>query len=135
MAALTQDRNTPRRTGDLFSHPVAAGVRIFAGSLVLLDGSGNAIPGAVAANLHAAGMARTVADNRNGAAGELSVGVEKGLFGFATDGTITRAQLETVVYVQDDQTVTATAAGRSAAGVLKDLEGTGPTALAWVEIR
>ncbi|MCY1266027.1 hypothetical protein D9M68_325520 [compost metagenome] len=44
--ALTKDRNTPRRDGVQFNDPVAAGVKIYAGSLACLDASGNAVPGA-----------------------------------------------------------------------------------------
>jgi hypothetical protein len=44
MTALTADRDTPMRDGDSYSYPMAAATEIFAGSLVVLDASGNAEP-------------------------------------------------------------------------------------------
>ncbi len=44
MAALTNDRNTESRPGAVFNDPVAAGARIFAGSLVVLDAEGHLAP-------------------------------------------------------------------------------------------
>ena len=57
--ALTKDRNTPRRDGMQFNDPVAANAKIFAGSLVCLDASGNAVPGALSTTIAARGIAIT----------------------------------------------------------------------------
>ncbi len=43
--------------------------------------------------------------------------------GFAHDGDVTRSHIGSVVYLVDDQTVSPTAAGKSAAGLLVDLDG------------
>lgn len=67
--ALTKDRNTPRRDGMQFNDPVAANAKIFAGSLVCLDASGNAVPGALSTTIAARGIAQEQVDNTGGAAG------------------------------------------------------------------
>ncbi|PRW05957.1 hypothetical protein CSB95_0013 [Pseudomonas aeruginosa] len=61
--ALTKDRNTPRRDGMQFNDPVAANAKIFAGSLVCLDASGNAVPGALSTTIAARGIAQEQVDN------------------------------------------------------------------------
>jgi len=136
MGALAADRNTARREGRAYLDPMTAGVKIFAGSIVVLDASGNAKPAVTATGLVARGRAEEQVDNSAGAAGDKSVRVEAGIFGVKSDGTLTRAHIGKTVYLVDDQTVAATdgTGARSAAGTLKDLEGSGATATAWVEI-
>lgn len=136
MTALTSDRPTNRRPGHQFVDPVATNVRIFMGSLVVLDASGNAKPGTTATGLIARGVAQETVDNLLGAAGARTVRTEPGCFGLGTDGSITRAHIGKTVYIVDDQTLSATdgSGTRSAAGVLKDLEGSGSTATAWIQV-
>lgn len=126
MAALTADRNTPNRLGMQHRHPMAANVKIFAGALVVLDAAGNAKPAVTALNLVAVGRAAERADNTGGAAGAATVNVERGVFGFASDGTIDRTCIGKTVYLVDDQTLAATDGGgtRSVAGILDDWDGT-----------
>ena len=73
MTALTADRNTPRRVNEVFEAPVAAAVKIFAGALVALDASGDAIPGAVSTTITGFGRAEETVDNTAGAAGDDSI--------------------------------------------------------------
>lgn len=136
MAALTQERDTKRRTGDLLSLPVAAGVRIFAGSLVARDADGNAVPGRAAANLLGAGRAADSYDNSAGAAGAISAEIQKGIFAFANSAAadaITRADIGTDCFIVDDQTVAKTNGGsaRSVAGRVFDVDHDG----VWVDLR
>lgn len=132
MAALTSDRNTPIRDGALFQHPVAAGAKIFAGALVVLDANGYAAPGSVAVGLKAAGRAEEQVDNSAGADGDENVKVRRGVFRFANDGSIDRSHIGGQAYIVDDQTVAATdgAGTRSAAGTIRDVDAQG----VWVEI-
>lgn len=136
MAALTADRNTPRREGRRYAHPVAAAMKVYAGSIVVLNAAGDARPGYVALNLIVAGLAQAQVDNSAGAAGDKTIEVESGIFGVASDGTLNRTHIGKTVYLVDDQTVAATdgTGTRSAAGTLKDLEGSGATATAWVQL-
>ena len=132
MTALTKDRNTPQRVGDEFNHPVAAGAHIYAGSLVVLDASRDAAPGSVATTLLAAGRAEEEVDNSAGGAGDLTVQVRKGVFQFANDGTVARADIGGTAYIVDDETVANNngAATRSAAGEIVDIDADG----VWVQI-
>ncbi len=116
MAALTEDRNTPRRDGDCFNKGVAASATIFAGSLVCVNAAGYAVPGSVATTLKAIGKAEERVDNSGGADGDVSITVRKGVFQFANAGDVTLAHLEANVYINDDQTVSSVATGKSVAG-------------------
>lgn len=135
MAALTADRNTPVRTGEYAEHPVAAGKKIYAGALVVLNATGYAEPGVTAANVVAIGRAEEQVDNSGGADGDVSVRVRRGIFRYANDGTntIARTNIGGTAYVVDDQTVASTNGGgtRSAAGEVVDVDSDG----AWVWIK
>ena len=133
MGALTQDRNTPERDGKSVVYPVAAGAKIFAGSLVVLDG-GVAKPGFTDAAVVAVGRAEATVDNTAGQDGDESILVTKGCFRFANLSTdaVTLAEAETSCYIVDDQTVAKTSGtgARSVAGTVLDVE----TAGVWVRI-
>jgi len=123
MAALTQ--NSPRtRVGDgrRFRDPVAAATRIFAGSMVALNASGNAIR-AITTATRVRGVALAEADNTGGAAGDIGVDIERGPFLFrnAASGAVTRAHIGTSVYVVDDNTVGSVATDTIVAGKCLDV--------------
>lgn len=130
MPALTSNRDTPTKDGVLFSAPVAAAKKIYAGALVALDAAGNATPGAVATTLKGLGRAEEYVDNSAGAAGAASVTVRKGVFRFANSAAgdlIARADIGANAYIVDDQTVAKTDGGgtRSVAGKIVDVEAAG----------
>ncbi|MBN4063477.1 hypothetical protein JYT79_01715 [Cardiobacterium sp. AH-315-I02] len=128
---LTNDRNTPVRTGDTYADPVAAATKIFAGSLVCLDAAGNAVPGSVSTTLTARGRADEMVDN-TGVAGALTVNNRPGIFKFVNDGSIARADIGGSAYIVDDETVADNngTSTRSIAGVIKDVDADG----VWVQI-
>lgn len=130
MTALVADRNTPMKAGNLISVPLAAGVKIFAGSLVAATAAGLATPGATAATLTYLGRAEEQIDNTSGAASAKSVLVRKGeAFKFANLAAdpVTQASMGKVCYIADDQTVALTNGGatRSAAGTVIGVEADG----------
>lgn len=132
---LAAERGTKSRDGKTFSRAIAANVKIYQGALVCLTAAGYATPGAVATTLIADGMALATVDNSVGAAGALSVEVEKGVFQFknsAAGDAITIAELGDDCYVVDDETVAKTNGGatRSIAGKIVDLDAQG----VWVRI-
>lgn len=136
MAALTQDRDTVRRNGDLAAYPVAAATKIFAGSLVCIQTGANfATKGATATTLRGVGVAEETADNTAGAAGAISVKVRRdGWFRFANSAAadlIAVADIGADCYVVDDQTVAKTNGGatRSVAGKVRDVDANG----VWIE--
>jgi hypothetical protein len=134
MSALTVDRNTPRRDGDIINLGVAASKKIYAGALVARDASGYATPGATATTILGIGRAEAQADNSSGSAGDITVDVRKGVFQFANSAggdEITTAEIGTYCYIVDDQTVAKTngSGTRSVAGRVLDVDSTG----VWVE--
>jgi hypothetical protein len=119
MTALT--KNAPRTragNGRLFGDPVAAATTIYAGALVALDASGNAVPAIPAAPVMR-GVALDKSDNSGGAAGDETVAVERGPFLIANDGSLDRTDIGSDVYVVDDNTVGA--AGTLVAGKCLDV--------------
>jgi len=132
MAALTADRDTPRRAGEDYSHPVAAGTLIYAGAIVMLNATGYAQPGATATGLTPAGIAQAQVDNSGGADGDVNVPVRRGVFRLGNDGTVARVDIGGTAYVVDDQTVADNdgAGTRSALGTIVDVDADG----VWVQI-
>lgn len=135
MSALSADRNTPRREGEKRVVPVAAATLIYAGALVAINATGNAVPFSTATTLKAAGRAERRADNSAGLAGEISVEASAGIFLFANSASadlITRADIGADCYGVDDQTVAKTSATntRSIAGKVFDVDAQG----VWVKI-
>lgn len=131
--ALSADRNTKRRSGDLLSLPAAAAKKFYAGAIAARDAAGNATPGATAADILGVGRVAETVDNTNGAAGAVVVPIEKGVFLFANSAgdPITRADIGNNCYIEDDQTVSKTDVNQSVAGVIFDVADNG----VWVDFR
>lgn len=123
MAALTKERDTIEIMQDakFLYLPVKGGTTIYQGALVALDANGYAIPGKKATGLTAAGRAEETVENK-GAGGEAFIRVARGVFVFnntaTTSNKIGAAHVLKPCYIEDDQTVTALAAGASAAGLV-----------------
>lgn len=129
---LTQDRNTPMKATEVLVVPVAAGVRIFGGALVMANAAGLALSGSTAVGQTYLGRAEEYVDNRDGAAGAASVEVRRGkAFKWANDGSVTQAHLLKTAYIVDDEAVAATDGGgtRSASGRIVGVDADG----VWVE--
>lgn len=126
MTAQTADRKAAHKKAEFFHYDVAASTKIYAGSLVVLDASGNAKPGSTATGLIAAGVAQAQVDNSTGAAGDKKVPVRAGIaFPFVNGETITKAHIGDLAYIIDDQTVGRTASGKSPAGPIVDVDAEG----------
>ena len=130
MAALTNERNTKRRPGSLRTVPVAAGVKIFNGALVVVDATGYGRPGRVSTTDKALGRATETVDNTAGAAGDLAVTVETGVFAYGNSAAadlVARKDIGANAYIVDDQTVALTdgTATRSVAGKIFDVDSDG----------
>lgn len=139
MAALTADRDTPKKySAFFFSTPVAAATVIYAGALVCRNASGFLVPAADTAGLATAcGRAAQTVDNSAGAAGDLDAVVEAGIFGFdgaAGLAAAPTAALGTNVMCSDDQTVNLASVTTNdiVAGQLVEYDTTTDTA--WVKV-
>lgn len=129
---LSQDRNTPMKGTEILVLGLAAGTKVFAGSLVMLNAAGYLVPGSTATGLTYAGRSEEFADNSSGAAGAVKTPVRRNKsFKWANDGSIVQASLLKTAYVVDDGTVAATDGGgtRSAAGRIVGIDADG----VWVE--
>ncbi len=136
MAALTQERDTQRRVGDLAVGPVAAATKILAGAIVCAQTAAAFLTkGATATTLRGIGVADETADNTAGANGAINVKYRRdGWFRFtnsAAGDLITLADVGADCYIVDDQTVAKTNGTntRSVAGKVRDVDATG----VWIE--
>jgi hypothetical protein len=122
MAALTTARDTQSRQGEALTVPMAAAVKLFIGSIAVLDASGNCKPGVLATGLTSLGIARATFDNSAGIAGAVRASIEQSNgtkdFLFANDVTnpCTAIHVGLPVYIFNDQTVTSLSTGASVAG-------------------
>lgn len=121
MTALTADRNTHNREGEMFNFPVATNIKIFGGSIVMLNAAGYATNGATATGQIAVGRAEDQVDNTGGADGAKTVNVRAGAFKYANSAAgdlIGIQHIGDTCYIVDDQTVALTdgIGTRSAAG-------------------
>jgi hypothetical protein len=102
--ALNRDRATPYREGVEVAYPVAAGLKIYAVSLVCTNAHGFAAPGADTSGYRLAGVALEQLDNAGGADGAKSVRVRRqGIFEFDAV-SITQAMVGGPMYAVDDHT-------------------------------
>ena len=126
---LSYDKNTPEIQGYKREAPIGKTTTIYAGSLVLIDSSGFAIPGKTATNHTCVGVAEKGA---NGSAGDTHVVVKSGIFGLQAypNENLTRAAIGRTVYVTDEETVSINPRGRTPAGQIFDVSGD----LIWVKI-
>lgn len=129
MTVLAKDRNTPSRSGDTANFPQAA-VKVFAGSIGVLNATGYLTKGSTATGLTAVGRIMNQVDNSAGSAGDLYNDVEPGVFQWANSAgadEITLAEVGDVCYIVDDQTVAKTSASatRSPAGIIHDVDADG----------
>ena len=129
MVALTSERNTRARLGDLRVEPMAATVKIWGGSLVMRNAAGYLTKGATSTGCIGVGRAERTVDN-TGAAGAASIEYRIGLFLFANSAAgdlITIADIGKLCYIVDDQTVAKTdgTATRSRAGIVDGIEANG----------
>ena len=128
MTALTKDRLTSEREGRQVTDPLAAGATVYAGSMYVLDASGNATPATDAATTPVRALARTRASTAQGDAA-----VDGTLGCFCLDNSagadeIKRPDIGAACYAADDQTVKKT--GTCKAGVVVDVDTRG----VWVRV-
>ena len=131
MAALSTDRNTPRRDGETLIMGVGGAKKIYAGSLVALNKEGYAVPGCEGYSLCGLGRAEVQADNSWGSDGDVTVEVTKGVFRFDNHDkdTVTMADIGRDCYIVDDHTVAGPRGpapkARGVAGKVYDVDASG----------
>lgn len=125
MTALTENRYTKHRDGLITAHPLKASTKVYKGSLVCVDATGYAVPGADSAGLTFVGIAIENADNSSGSDGSTNVRVQTmGVFSFAKGGSESQADVGATLNIKDDQTVTTAATVNNiVCGTLEGLDG------------
>jgi len=105
--------------GRMRALPVEANTNIYLGGIVALNAAGNAVPASATTTVANAqrvvgraeyvknGMPGQNAINNPGAAGAISITARKGVFLYASDGSVGAAQLGLNCFALDDNTVTA----------------------------
>lgn len=134
MAALTDGRNTPKRSRDTRGFPVAASTIIYPGALVALTAADVLVPGSTSTTLICVGRAEERKDNSAGADGDKTCQVGAGVYRYdnsASADLIETHDIGADCYIVDDQTVALTNGGatRSIAGKIFDVDAKG----VWVE--
>lgn len=130
MVALTADRNTPSYLGDQRQAPLAAAVKVFAGSILMRNAAGFLTKGATATGSFGVGVAMEQVDNSAGIAGAKSVTYEAGVWRFANSSAgdlIAQANIGAKCWIVDDQTVALTNGTntRSPAGIIENVDALG----------
>ena len=132
MAAATEDRNTSKRLGDLFSYLVGADEVIPAGVIVGADANGFA-ENAVAGSASVLGRSEEAVTNLDGANGDQTIEVLKGRFLFENDGVnpVVQADVGQQATLVDNQTVATPGGAGPNAGRIESVS----TAGVWVDMR
>jgi hypothetical protein len=133
--ALSKARDTKQKAIEMLTRvnelfPMNGGSEVFQGGLVALDAGGNLVPMSTATGLKCVGRAEESIDNSAGADGDLSCKVKPGCFRWANSAAgdaITKAEVGSVCYGVDDQTVAKTdgTGTRSAAGIVHSVDTDG----------
>jgi len=129
MTALAAARNTKELAGAILAVPVKATTRCYQGGIAVLN-AGYAAPGTTTTGLVALGRFEEDADNSVGQNGDITVRVKRGVFQFANSSSgdaIAQANVGSVCYIVDDQTVakTANTNTRSPAGIVEAVDSGG----------
>ena len=125
--ALSAGRDTPQREGTETSLIAASNVIIYAGSIVCVNSSGYAVPGADTSGFAVVGRAEETVDNRTAVyVATKKIKVSRGVFRWANADSIEVANIGSLVYVTEDATVTKTGGGQNIiAGTVVDVDSSG----------
>lgn len=123
--------DTPERAGVVSAYPVAQGVHLYAGTMAALNGTGYVVPAADTSGLVAFGRIEEDADNSDGQDGDITVRVKRGCFKWANSAlsAVGVADINTVIYVEDDHTVAHSNSNGVKAGLAIELDDDG----VWVD--
>ena len=128
MPPLTQDRNTPRAEGDERIGTLGLNQAIFAGAILMRNATGDLIEGATAIGSFGVGVAQERLSSTT--AGVTPIRYRPGVHRFANSAAgdlIAKADVGTVCYIVDDQTVAKTNGTntRSPAGIVDSVDAQG----------
>lgn len=124
MSATTTAIEAPEMPGNFLTLPVAAATSIPAGAMVAVNSSGNAVNAADTAGLTVLGRCEADADNSSGSAGDISVKIKRGIFGWQNSGSaaVDADDIGKEVFVEDNQTVAESSTNSVVAGAVHTIE-------------
>jgi hypothetical protein len=128
--ALSADKKTQMRAGDYYVYPCAASKTFYKGAVVVLDSSGNAEPATAATGKICVGIAEESKTSTVAAAETIKVRVGEFLLENSGSDPVTKADIGSVVYTEDDETVAKTSGTNSVVGYMTDISSDG----VWVKI-
>jgi len=122
--ALSADRDTKMRAGELYSIVSKSGEVHYKGAGVAVDGNGEAVAPTATTGLRTVGRAEEQVDNTSD--GEV-VTVRAGCFKWknSSGDALAESHIHTYCYWEDDETVCATGSGKSIAGIVVDVDSDG----------
>jgi predicted RecA/RadA family phage recombinase len=128
MTALTENRSTPQKALGDRAGLLGASQSIFQGALLMRNAAGHLVEGATATGSVGVGRAEEAVTSTT--AGMTSQRFREGVFRYANSAAgdlIATADIGTVCYIVDDQTVakTSATATRSPAGIVEDVDANG----------
>lgn len=134
MTSINKERGIARWPADIVTVPLAAGSKVFYGTLVAVNAEGFGVPGEASPGLTYVGAAEATVDNTAGGDGGASVKVRRPwphAMKWDNDGSITQANFMQLAYIVDNCSVGATdgVGTRSAAGTIVGIESDG----VWVQ--
>lgn len=134
MTSINKERGIARWSADIVTVPLAAGSKVFYGTLVAVNAAGLGVPGMASPDLTYVGAAEATVDNTDGADGTQSVKVRRSwphAMKWVNDGSINQAHFMKTAYIVDNCSVGATdgVGTRSAAGTIVGVESDG----VWVQ--
>lgn len=130
--AATESQVTPRRDGKAFSYTADA-TKLLQGVIWARNGSGYIVNASDATGLVVVGVGSAEVDNSAGSAGDLECIAERGVFKLANDtgSPITEARINSVCYVLDNATVSASGGTYNIiAGLVRKVDSDG----VWVDV-
>ena len=108
MAALTDNIELKEQEGKIVSMPVVASDIIYKGAICKINAAGYLAPMSAEAGAFMAGICQEKTDNSSGSAGDLEARVAtEGVF-LLTGSGFSQADVGSLVYASDDQTVSTT---------------------------
>lgn len=131
MTALSADRQTIRKDAVDFSYPCAASQTFYVGAIAMLNSSGNAQVAAAGEGLVPAGIVQEALVSVGAADTGVYLKTKGGCFRLANGDTITKAHIGDLAFAGDDATVYKDGTGRSALGVIIEVDSLG----VWVFIQ
>lgn len=103
--ALTANRDTHTRTGELVSMLVETNVTIYAGAMVCENGSSRVVPASDTSGYAVIGRAESAVSTVGDLTATKYINVRRGVFLWANGDSFTAANVGDLAYVEDDQTV------------------------------